>query len=42
MSSGSICVCNIGDKGDDNDTIKVMSSSINMDNVEHMVLLVAL
>ena len=38
----SICGCNIGDEGDDNNTMKVMSSSINVDNVEHMVPLVVL
>ena len=34
----SICCCNIGDKGDDNNITNTISSSINMDNVRQKVL----
>ena len=30
----SICGCNVGDKGSDDDTENTISSSINMDNIE--------
>ena len=30
----SLYSCNIGDEGDDDDTENVVSSSINMDNIE--------
>ena len=30
----SICGCNVGDEGDDDDTANTTSSSINMDNME--------
>ena len=30
----SICICNVGDKGDDDDTANTISSSINVDNIE--------
>ena len=30
----SICVCNVGDKGDDDDKANTVSSSINVDNIE--------
>ena len=32
--AGSICGCNIGDKGNNNDTANTISSSINMDSIE--------
>ena len=30
----SICGCNVGDEGDDDDIANTISSSINMDNIE--------
>ena len=30
----SICFCNVGDEGDDDNTANTVSSSINVDNIE--------
>ena len=30
----SICCCNVGDEGDNDDTAKVVISNINVDNIE--------